>query len=151
MKNLKILPLLLLITALATSSQAQVAIIVNANNPVSDVSVADLQQYFKADKKHWPAGGAVKLAVLSLSGPAGQVVLKKIYQMDAGAYKKYWLKKVFKGDAKAPATKNSPQEVLDFVASDPGALSFVPADKVTGNVKVLKVNGKKPGEAGYPF
>jgi hypothetical protein len=41
--------------------------------------------------------------------------------------------------------------VLNLVAVIPGAVSFVRASMVTPVVKILKIDGKAPGDAGYPL
>ncbi len=151
MKKVKFSVLLIILMVWTHTIYGQVAIVVNKNNPVNELTQADVQAYFKAAKKHWNNGKAVKLVVFSLSSAAGKAVLDKIYGMSEQGYKKFWLQKVFKGDAKAPKQKNSVAEVVGFVASEEGALGFIPADQVSEQVKVLKIDGKKPGEGGYPY
>jgi hypothetical protein len=40
---------------------------------------------------------------------------------------------------------------LDQVSHVPGAMAFVQASSVGKGVKVLKIDGKLPGQAGYPL
>jgi len=127
----------------------EVAIVVNKDNPVSDLSLEMLIKYFKADKQRWENGGKIKLAVMPLSSPSGKTVLDKIFKMTEKEYKKFWLKKVFKGDAVAPVKKSSATEILDFLLSEPNGLAFIPAEKADAAVKVLRVGGKKPGDGDY--
>jgi hypothetical protein len=38
-----------------------------------------------------------------------------------------------------------------LVRDIPGAIALVPASKVPPGVKVLRIDGKRPGEPGYPL
>jgi hypothetical protein len=38
---------------------------------------------------------------------------------------------------------------VDMAAQIPGAITFVDASRVGKNVKVLKIDGRSPSEAGY--
>jgi hypothetical protein len=39
----------------------------------------------------------------------------------------------------------------ELVAQVPGAVAFVDASQVPKGLKVLKINGLSPGQAGYPL
>jgi hypothetical protein len=40
---------------------------------------------------------------------------------------------------------------LELAATVPGAVAFIPSVQPPKNLKVLKVDGKLPGERGYPL
>jgi len=40
---------------------------------------------------------------------------------------------------------------LDLVMAIPGSISFSPADMVTDEVKIVRIDGLLPGDAGYPL
>ena len=50
-----------------------------------------------------------------------------------------WLRKQFSGRALPPQTVYSEEEILERVASVPGAIGYLAADKVTDRVRVLLV------------
>jgi len=39
----------------------------------------------------------------------------------------------------------------ELVSAIPGAVSFIEADKIPAGFKVVKVDGIRPGEKGYPL
>ena len=43
------------------------------------------------------------------------------------------------------------QATRELVIALPGAIAFLPADEVGSGMKVMRINGKLPGEAGYPL
>ncbi len=147
----KLFLILLVLFSYQSLAAQDVAIVVNKDNPVSDLSLDMVVKFFKADKKRWENGGKVKLAVMPLSSPAGKTILAKIYKMSEKEYKKFWLKKVFKGDAVAPVKKGSASDILSFLTAEPNGLAFIPASNADASVKILSINGKKPGDADYPL
>ena len=59
---------------------------------------------------------------------------------------------IFKGEITAkPSTVSSPKSAGKRVRKHEGAISVVPADQVPEGVRVMIIDGKKPGDAGYPL
>ena len=57
---------------------------------------------------------------------------------------------IFSGEAgDAPKTLASTNGVLRFVFNVPGAIGYVRASEVDPSVKMLRVDGRLPGEPGY--
>ena len=52
---------------------------------------------------------------------------------------------------RGPKIVFSTDMTLDLVVAIPGSISFMRADQVTDDVKVLRVDGKLPDEDGYPL
>jgi hypothetical protein len=70
--------------------------------------------------------------------------------MTEGEYKKYWTLQVFRGEAQAePSTLPSNGMQREAVVTYPGAVALVNLQDVKTGMKVLKVEGRMPGEAGY--
>jgi hypothetical protein len=141
---------LLVRPALAQDKSNALAIIVNKASAMDDVSLTDLAKIFKAQKATGPDGVAFVLGVRD-AGPDHVCAIKKIYGMDTDAqYDKYFLQAAFAGTVQGPpAVLSSSAAVLQFVSASPGGISFLCAGDVDGSVKVLKVDGKAPGDAGY--
>ena len=80
------------------------------------------------------------------------VVLKKIYQMNEAQFRQYWIGKVFRAEATAgPKIVYSNETAMELVQNLPGSIAFVDASQIPRGVKVLKVDGRLPGEKGYPL
>jgi len=54
-------------------------------------------------------------------------------------FNSYWKKMVFTGKASMPEYLKSPDEVMTFVSSHPGGISFIPAPS-GDKVKILNIN-----------
>jgi hypothetical protein len=78
------------------------------------------------------------------------VVLDKIYRMDEDQFRQYWIGKMFRAEvAGGPKIVYSSDMALTLIASIKGSITFIPAAAVTGDVKVLKIDGKLPADPGY--
>jgi hypothetical protein len=90
-----------------------------------------------------------------VTGPGTQerdVALKSIYQMSANQFRQYWIAMIMRAEVtSAPKTISTPGTANHLIGGIPGLIGFVPADKVQPGVKVLRINGKLPGDSGYPL
>ena len=68
--------------------------------------------------------GAVKLVPVDNSSVQSDF-LERVVSMRADKYASMWVKKGFRGDATAPATKSGDAEVIKFVKSTSGAIGYV--------------------------
>jgi ABC-type phosphate transport system substrate-binding protein len=80
------------------------------------------------------------------------LVLEKIYKMQEDELKRYWLGKLYRGEIPAfPKTLGSNEAVKRFVAQVPNAIGFIDSAFIDPSVKVLRIDGRAPGENGYPL
>lgn len=127
-----------------------IAVIVNKENPTSEVSYHGLVKLFKMEKQHWEDGRQVYLIMQEAGSSEKEVVLKKIFRMDQEGLKKFWLTKMFRGEiASFPKTLSSNAAVRRFISQVPYAIGFIDAAMVDESVKVLRIDGKLPGEKEY--
>lgn len=147
--------LVLALVVLAGSARADdkadsLAIVVNKTCKLDDVSFSDLQKYFKADKSKTPDGTKIALAMQDVGRPERDGALKLIYKMGEREYADFFVEATFTGAvASAPKSLPSGAAVKQFVAGTPGALSYVRGSEADDSVKVLKIDGKSPGDADY--
>ncbi len=127
-----------------------VAVIVNRSNPLESVSFGELRKIFLAERNHWPDGHKITLVMHEPGQPARKAVLRDIYRMSETDFTRYFLQKAFTGEAlSSPKTLASSTGVRKFVFNVPGAIGYVRADEVDATVKVIRVDGRLPGEKGY--
>jgi ABC-type phosphate transport system substrate-binding protein len=119
------------------------AVVVNKDNTVKNVASAHLAKIFKGDVKKWPDGRNVVL-VLHNSSPDEIVTLEHLNKMTEAEVKS--LLALHKDSIR---TVGSDADVIDAVASTPGAIGFVEERSITDRVSVVRVDGKLPMESGY--
>lgn len=130
----------------------RVAVIVNVENPVNQLSLADLQQILLGEKRSWNAKSSIVLMMRNQQSAERALVLQKVCRMTENEYRQYWTGKIFRGEATSePVVLPSVGTALNFVSSVKGGISFVDSADVRDNVKILRIDGRLPGEAGYPL
>jgi ABC-type phosphate transport system substrate-binding protein len=126
------------------------AIVVNRSNPLTEISLADLRRVFRGQRSRWSNGRRVTLVMRDPGAPERLAILQSLYGLEEEQYRRTYLQAVFSGEATdAPKTLASTNGVLRFVYNVPGAIGYVRARDVDASVKMLRVDGRLPGESGY--
>jgi hypothetical protein len=147
---------LALTTLGATRATAQapvdVAIAVNPDVPIDNLTMADVRRIVLGDREFWPGNARVTLLMRAPVAHERDVVLKVVCQMTEAQFRQHWIAKVFRADtALAPKIVYSADSSLDLANRTPGAITFVDAPAATRALKTVRVDGKLPGEPGYPL
>jgi ABC-type phosphate transport system substrate-binding protein len=119
------------------------AVVVNKDNQVETVTAAHLGRIFRSEIKKWPDGKAVVL-VLHKDSSGEAETLQRLNKMSAAEWK------ALMADHKdSISLADSDAEVLKIVQSTPGAIGLVDVRSVDNTIRVVRVDGKLPMEAGY--
>jgi len=136
--------------AISVGGAVSVAFIVNKTNPADTLPAKQLKQIFNGEKARWPNGEKIHTMATGAATPEHKVAIPFLFGMDEAEYQKYCIHANFVGTPQQfPADFGSSQQVLNFVSSLPGGIGFIRADAVTAAVKILKIDGKGPGDPGY--
>jgi ABC-type phosphate transport system substrate-binding protein len=136
----------------AQAHEVDVAVVVQPDTPVSNLSLAEVRKIFLGDRQYWTANTPVVLLIRAPVARERDVVLRIIYQMSESRFKQYWIAKIFRAESvSAPKVVYSNDMASDLVAALPGAIAFIDSRDVRPGTKVVRVDGRLPGEAGYPL
>ncbi len=152
MRRALILIFLALLAPLSSDAgyPADIAVIVNKDNPTSEVSFRDLVKIFKQEKQYWGDGKKIYLVLQEARSSEKAIVLERLYKMNGEELKQFWLIKMYRGEITSfPKTFSSNVAVKRFISEVPNAIGFIDASFVDESVKVLRLDGKLPREAGY--
>jgi hypothetical protein len=143
---------------LASAAAAQdiragdVAIIVRPDVPVDNLSFAQVRELLLGDRQFWTSGLRVYLLMRAPATRERDVILKTVYRMSEAEFRRYWIERVFRAESQSgPKIVYSNESATELVASIPGAVAFVDAAQVPKGLKVLRIDGRLPGEKGYPL
>ncbi|NUO79874.1 hypothetical protein HUU05_07340 [candidate division KSB1 bacterium] len=120
----------------AASANGQVAVIAHKAAPLDSLTKAQLLDYYSCEVKHWSKNQPVLVVDLKQQSEA-KAAFYRFLGITASRMKSIWLKKLLMGEGVEPLVVKSEEEMLKKVASTPGALGFISADKVTDEVKTL--------------
>lgn len=146
-------PAMLAVLCLALTSVAgakDIALIANKNNSVPDMTVADLIKVCKGQMSKWPDGKPVTLIMREPGSADLKLVEEKIYAAPSDAVRETITSANHnRADRPAIILGGSDEEIIRRVEAAPGAVGLVSVYAITGAVKVVKIGGKLPLEAGY--
>jgi ABC-type phosphate transport system substrate-binding protein len=135
-----------------SSREGDLAVMVNSDTPVTDLSFAEVRNVFLGQRQYWNSKLPVVLLMRAPVARERDIVLKVIYQMSEEEYTQYWVAKVFRAEVTSPPKNVYSNDMqYELVAAIPGAIAVVDARNVRPGVKVVRVDGKLPGEKGYPL
>jgi ABC-type phosphate transport system substrate-binding protein len=132
------------------ASARDLALVANKSNTVGALSLADLVKVCKAQNNRWPDGKPVTFVMRPPSAPEMKVVLEKVYGMSESEVSGLIVSSNH-GRTNHPAIliAHSDEELVNRVASIPGAIGVVDVYSINSSVAVVKIAGKLPLEPGY--
>ena len=139
-------------SAAELSDQSPIAIVVHKDAPVDNLSMAELRSVFLADQQFWADRTRIILLIRAPQSDERDFVLNRIYEMSEAEFRQYWIAKMFRAEVpRGPKIVFSSDTTLDLVVAIPGSISFIRANEVMGDVKVVRIDGALPSEDGYPL
>jgi ABC-type phosphate transport system substrate-binding protein len=139
-------------SAAQTPRGADIAVVVNADTPVNDLSLSEVRKVLLGERQYWNSKLPVVLLIRAPEARERDVVLRVIYQMSEAQFKQYWIAKIFRAEAAAPPRivySNDMQ--FELLAALPGSIAFVDSRNLKPGAKVLRVDGHLPGDKDYPL
>ena len=123
------------VTPLAASGE--ITIIVNKDNPIGNMDAGQVKLYWlRKVKKRWPEiNKNIKPADRKFKCSERELFYGKVLNMSADEVETYFVTKQYQ-NAEMPQTKFvGDNEIIDFVASEPGAIGFVNASSISASAK----------------
>jgi ABC-type phosphate transport system substrate-binding protein len=134
----------------AFTQAADIAVIVHPDVPVDNLTIAELRRILLGDREFWSSGVRVTLYIRAPVARERDVAVQTICQMTEAQFRQHWVGKLFRADVQSgPKIVYSQEMALEQVSRLPGAITFVQASQAGKNVKVLKIDGRSPGQSGY--
>lgn len=142
--------IVLLVASVPLAAARDLAVVSNKANSVSTLALADLVKICKGQTSRWPDGKSVTFIMRSPASPEMKIVVEKLYEVSEAQVKEIVVN-ANHGRAGHPAIMivDSDEELVNKVASIPGALGVVDVYSINSSVSVVKLAGKLPLEPGY--
>jgi ABC-type phosphate transport system substrate-binding protein len=147
--------LLALLCTTMTSSAADRArrplvVVVGKDAKISSLSHAELRRVFTGTVV---TAGGQRLVPFNYppATPERSGFDRTVLGMSPQQVGRFWVDRKVRGEPPAPRALPSAAHVAKVVAKFPGAIGYLPADQVTADVRVVAVDGLRPGDHGYPL
>ncbi len=119
------------------------AVVVDKDNNVGNVTAVHLSKILREEVKKWPDGKTIVL-VLHKDSAGETETLERLIKMSPAE-----LKALIAAHKDSIQLVDSDAEVLKIVQSTPGAIGLVDVRSVDNTINVIRVDGKLPMESGY--
>ena len=142
--------LLFLAASISLAMAGDLAVVSNKANAVSALALPELVKVCKAQTNRWPDGKPVTFIMRAPASPEMKMVLEKVYELSEAQVKEL-IVSANHGRTNHPAiiVANSDEDLVNKVASIPGAVGVVDVYAINSSVAVVKLAGKLPLEPGY--
>jgi len=146
----RILAVLSLCGCALWGQNVDVAVVVNPKNPVAILTLPALRKLFAGETRTWPGGTPVKLIIRAPGAHEREVVLR-LLRLSEDQYARYWTTQAYRGEGTERVAVFSNGMQKEAVLAIPGAIAVMDARDLKPGLKVMKIEGKLPGEEGYPL
>lgn len=126
-------------TGHASTQIVPFVVIVNNANPVQSLTVLELRRIFMKQSRMWPHGESVVPVDWDSTHYLRSVFSKDVLDRSVREMQEYWVQQSMTQGLTPPSTQRSARAVLRFVASVPGAISYLPPSEVDETVRVVPV------------
>jgi ABC-type phosphate transport system substrate-binding protein len=119
------------------------AVVVDKDNKVGNITSAHLAKILRSEIKKWPDGRDVVL-VFHKASAGEKATLERLMNISESD-----LQSLISARRNFLKIVDSDAEVIDLVGSTPGAVGLVDVRSISSSINVVKVGGKLPTENGY--
>lgn len=132
-----------LLIAVSTARAEGISFLVNAENPVTSQTRAEVADYFLKRVKQWPDGIPLRFFDRVDGSEERRTFLKEILKKSTRDIELYWIgQKLYSGHS-APSQVSSDLMTEIMVSKFPGAIGYVSNDYVpTRSVKKISITGQ---------
>lgn len=134
----------------AHADHKKLVVVVAKGSSVTSISASELKHCFLGD----PTSVAGKTLVpfnTEARTPERAGFDRGVLGMAPDAVGRFWVDRKVRGQAAAPRSLPSVMHVQKVVAKFPNAISYLPADQLTGDVQPVKVDGVAYTDRNYPL
>ena len=127
------------------------AVFVSKDSGVQDLKMTELRRVFtNADDSAFSGQRSIPFNHTARSTDRvgfDQTVL----HMNADEVSRFWIDRKIRGLPGPPRAVDSLSQLLHLVSHNTGGIGYARPTQVTGEVRVIRVDGKLPNESGYPL
>jgi len=128
-----------------------IAVVVNPANPTDNLSLEELKKVLLGEQTKWKNKTKIAVALRPPGARERTVLLGRVLHMSEQEFKQSWMAAVFRGEADAePFVAPSNGSASSYLDVYQGGIAFMPGTDVRRDLKVLRINGRLPGESEYP-
>lgn len=126
-------------TSLPAAQAPGFVVVVNRENAVASLTLADLQRMFRKQMRMWPHGEPVVPVDWDATSAMRREFSERVLSRSVREMGEFWVQQSITQGLTPPTSLKSSRAILRFVASVPGAIGYLPAGDVDDTVKRVHV------------
>ena len=115
-------------------------VIVNKSNPITSLPIIELQRVFRKQTRMWRHGESMVPVDWDATSEIRQEFSRLVMGRSVREMADFWIQQSITQGLAPPSTQKSTRAILRFVASVPGAISYLPRGEADESVKVIDVS-----------
>jgi ABC-type phosphate transport system substrate-binding protein len=123
----------------AFAAEDRFVVVVHRDNPVTSVDRDFLRDAFLKKATDWSHGEAIRPVDLASRFEVREIFTREVLRKTSAQLRSYWNQQIFSGKGTPPVEADSIAEMLEYVASNPGAVGYLPVGASPARVKVVEV------------
>jgi hypothetical protein len=127
------------------------AIVSSKQGGVSELSLYQLKHLFLGETVQGPGGRALIALNRDAKSAERTGFDASVLGMTPEVAARYWIDRRIRGQSGAPKSVEPATVIQRVVARLPHAIAYVRVRDLTAEVQVVKIDGRKPGDPGYPI
>ncbi len=135
----------------APPASEPLAVIVHERRKESSLTLRELRDLFLKRRSSWSDGTRVLVVNWTARTAVREAFDLAVLKLTPDQSADYWVDQRIRGFGEPPPSVASPRLLAAIVSRQPTAIAYLPLSQVGRGVKVLKVDGKRPQDAGYPI
>ena len=116
-----------------------IAVITHLSTAQESINTDELSRIYLGKSKSFPSGDSATPVNQADNSKIRQRFESEVLGMGKRKLKKYWSKLMFTGKGKPPKAMDGDAELLNYIASTPGALGYISGGSLSDKVKVLMI------------
>jgi ABC-type phosphate transport system substrate-binding protein len=123
--------------ALSQSVSAELVIIVNADNPVEQLSREEVIDIYMGRNTHFPGGNAAQPIDQATDAPIREEYYQKLHHKNTAQVKAFWARLRFSGRATPPQALSNAQMINTEVVNNKAAIAYVDSKDASNKTKIV--------------
>jgi hypothetical protein len=136
--------------AVADGGAEPLAVVSSKRGGVSELSLHQLKRLYLGDNVQGPAGDLIALN-RDAKGLERTGFDANVLGMSPEAVARYWIDRRIRGQSGAPKAVEPAALIQRVISNLPRAVGYVRLRDVSPDVQVVRIDGRRPGDAGYPI
>ena len=138
---------LLLAMPVVAAADGTIAVIINKQSPIDDLSTRELKAAFEG--YGLPGSATQNIELVYLTGGIEDSFNQKVLGVSSKRVKVYWLRRVFKGESDLRRILKTAEEGKAFSDANEAAIGFIPASELDDSVKAISIDARRHDDAEY--